>query len=230
MPVALRALAIGLEIALMIVKFSALLIWSVLRPVVVGAAGQTVFVGAAIHGRQFCKISVRWRRGNGPFERRGPPWIFPRALAVAQAPKEINDEKYLEREHDEQRDGRRRAQMLQRGPGLFGKLRVAVDAALIAGDASHEQRNKNHVKGNNRSPEMNFPRGFIHHAAKHLWIPEVDARENGDDRDGHKRVVKMSDDEIGVVQINVRAGGAEKNSRHAANQEFSDKAQSPEHR
>ena len=41
--------------------------------------------------------------------------------------------------------------------------------------------------------------------------------------------MEMRDDEIGVVQINIRAGGTEENSRHAADHKLGNKSQRPEH-
>src|SRR6266851_1789624 len=120
--------------------------------------------------------------------------------------------------------------MLQRGPRLFRELSVVVYAPLVAGDSGDEQRNENHVKRDDRAPEMNFPERLIEHAAKHFRVPESESGKNGNDGDGDERVMEVRDQEIRVVQINIRAGGAEENSRHTADHKLRDEPQSPKHR
>src|ERR1700752_2987625 len=111
--------------------------------------------------------------------------------------------------------------MLQLRPRLLGKLSVAVHAPLVSRSPGDKQRDKNHVERNDGAPEMDFPQRFVQHAAKHFGIPEREARVDGDDGDRNERVVKVRDDEIRVVQIDVGAGGTEENSRHAADEELS---------
>ena len=53
------------------------------------AAGQAIFVWAAVNSRHLGEVAVRWRRRNRPLKSAGPPRICSGALAVAEAPEEI---------------------------------------------------------------------------------------------------------------------------------------------
>src|SRR5690348_9666187 len=119
--------------------------------------------------------------------------------------------------------------MLECGTRLLRELGIAVGAALISRSSRNEQRNENYVEWNDRAPEMNFSERFIEHSAEHFRVPEGKSRIHSNNCDGNERVMEMRDDEIRIVQINVRAGRAQENSRHAPNHEFRDESQGPEH-
>src|SRR5712692_900841 len=120
---------------------------------------------------------------------------------MAQAPNKVEQEKQLGEQHEQQPKGGQRAQVLQLGPCLLRKLRIAVDAALVPGGAGDEQRDEHYVESYDRAPEVNLTQAFVEHPPEHLRIPEREPGEGPDNGDGDKCVVEVRDDEIRIVQI-----------------------------
>src|SRR5579864_545980 len=63
-----------------------------LRREILGGAGHAVFVRSAVHDRLGQEVAMAGRRGSGPLERRGLPWILVNQRAPLDAREEIDDE------------------------------------------------------------------------------------------------------------------------------------------
>src|SRR4051812_13177582 len=76
---------------------------------------------------------------------------------------------------------------------------------------------------------MNFPPKFTHHSTSDLWKPEVDSskqRKNGSRRND---IMKMRDDVIGIVQVQIAKIKAQWKSGETADAEHRQKSHHKEH-
>ena len=98
-------------------------------------------------------------------------------------------------------------------------LRRIVGMTDHAGDAENMHRQKDGISPGNRDPEMNSRETFVHHAAEHPREPVVDAREGCEQRRYGHRQMKMSNDEIRVVERDVGPRGAQEETAETAGHE-----------
>src|SRR5882762_937163 len=93
-----------------------------------------------------------------------------------------------------------------------------------------EHRQENHVHAHERRPEMHLAPEIVHHSASRLREPVIDAskeRENSARRDN---IMEMSDDVVGIVQIEIGGIKCEWDPGESADAEHRQKCGSKKHR
>ena len=75
-----------------------------------------------------------------------------------------------------------------------------------AGDPQHVHREERAVKADERQDEMQLAHALVHHPAEHLGEPVGDPAEDAKQRRAEEDVVKVGDDEVGVVEVDVDRG------------------------
>ena len=60
-------------------------------------------------------------------------------------------------------------------------------------------REEGEIEEDQRQEEMPLAKCLIEHAPEHLWEPEVECAEDGEDTTAKEHVVEVSDDKISVV-------------------------------
>ena len=68
------------------------------------------------------------------------------------------------------------------------------------------------VKGDECQHEMDFAPEFAHCFAEHFWKPIVDGRKDGKHTSAEKHIMNVTDDEIGIVDINIDVGSGHENA------------------
>ena len=63
---------------------------------------------------------------------------------------------------------------------------------------------------------MNFGHPFVHHLAEHFREPEIRPRKHSEYRSHSHNQMKVSDDEVCIVQLNVDGSLAQKQASDAA--------------
>ena len=106
---------------------------------------------------------------------------------------------------------------------------VVVDAPVLSPHPQHEQRQEDQVEGDDRSPEVDLPEAVVQHPPEHLREPIGERGKGADDGDREERVVEVGQDEIRVVEEDVRPRRTQEDPRHTADQERGDEGQGPEH-
>ena len=101
---------------------------------------------------------------------------------------------------------------------------------MLAREAENEQRDEDHVERDDGAHEVDLPKCFVQVPPKHLREPERDGSKGCDDPDREERVVEMSQDEVGIVKVDVSARSTEIDARHATQQKLEDEGQRPQHR
>ena len=66
---------------------------------------------------------------------------------------------------------------------------------------------------------MEFPQEFIHLSSRKLWKPMIDPRKKGKNDPGGHHIMKVADDIIGVMEMDVRNGKAQWEARQTAHAE-----------
>src|SRR5437899_12357753 len=121
------------------------------------------------------------------------PGIGIRDRALDEGPHDIDDEDELAESQDEGPD---RLEPVQ-GPHGW---RVVVHAARHALEAEEVHREEDEVHADQREGEVPTRQPFGVHATGHSWEPEVEAREDAEDRAAEEDVVQVGDDPIGVLE------------------------------
>ena len=102
------------------------------------------------------------------------------------------------------------------------------NAAHVTGYAEKVHGEEGTVEKEIGEGKVNLAQRFVQHAAEHLGKPVVERREHGEN-DACDHIVKMGNDEIGVVDVNVHRGRSHVNAAQSADDEIGDKSQSKEH-
>src|SRR5690625_4224074 len=76
---------------------------------------------------------------------------------------------------------------------------------------------------------MDLAPRFVEHLAGELWPPEVEASEHGEYHGTEYDVVEVSDDKIGVCDMEVQWGRCEDNASHSSEEEGDHETQGPQH-
>ena len=76
---------------------------------------------------------------------------------------------------------------------------------------------------------MGLAQRLVHVAAGHFRIPEVDAREEGEDGARRDHVVEVCDDVVGIVQVQIAEVEAQRQARQTADAEHRQEGQREEH-
>src|SRR5208283_3026405 len=164
-----------------------------------------------------------WRRWSFPFQTGGGPGIVARDLAKKGGPSEINHgHEITDSENGGAGSGHHVVNLKFR--------RIDVIAARHAQIAEQELRKKRQVETDEENQRGNARQPFRVHAAGHFWPPKVQAAEVTHDGATDHDVVEMGDDEVGIVDKDVRAQAAEEESGEAADEEKAEEAKGVEHR
>src|ERR1700678_4347732 len=151
------------------------------------AAGDHRFAG---------KVVFRWRRAGGPFESPGIPWIRARLFAFEVRPPQVVNEDHGGNALDEAADGDDHVPGIPPTPRLIG-----VDTARHAQKSWYVHEVETYVETDQEQPEVPFAQPLIQHLAGHLGVPVVEPSKEAEDDGSYQNVVKVCDDEIGVMQL-----------------------------
>src|SRR5882672_6491530 len=163
------------------------------------------------------------RRGRLPFKASAGPGIGAGYFTVAHGPSEINH----------------RQQVAQREDGSSGSghhiehlkfRRIAGVAARHAQIAENELREEREIEAKEKSNRSDAGQKFRIQLAGNLWPPVVQTADVTHHRSANHDVVKVGDDEISIVEMNVQAETGEKETGEAADEEKTDEAEGVQHR
>src|SRR5712675_1798927 len=163
------------------------------------------------------------RRGRLPFEASARPRIGAGYFTVAHGPSEINH----------------RQQVAQREDGSSGSghhiehlkfRRIAGVAARHAQIAENELREEGEIEAQEKSDRSDASQKFRIQLAGNLGPPVVQAADVAHHSAANHDVVKVSDDEIRVVKMNVQAETGEEETGEAADEKETDETEGVQHR
>src|SRR6267378_5480531 len=170
-------------------------------------------------------IEIFWerRRGRLPFEAGAGPGIGAGHFTVAHGPSEINH----------------RQQVAQREDGSSGSghyiehlkfRRIAGVAAGHAQIAENELREECEIEAQKQSNRSDAGQKFRIQLAGNLGPPVVQTADITHHRSANHDVVKVGDDEISIVEMNVQAETREEETSEATDEEEADEAEGVQHR
>src|SRR5882757_9688685 len=163
------------------------------------------------------------RRGRLPFEASAGPRIGAGYFTVAHGPSEINH----------------RQQVAQRQDGSSGSghyiehLKFRGIAGVAAGHAQiakNKLREKCEIEAQEKSNRSDARQKFRIQLAGNLGPPVVQTADVAHHRSANHDVVKVGDDEIRVVKMNVQAETGEEETGEAADEKETDEAEGVQHR
>src|SRR5882762_7684150 len=163
------------------------------------------------------------RRGRLPFEASARPRIGAGYFTVAHGPSEINH----------------RQQVAQREDGSSGSghhiehlkfRRIAGVAARHAQIAENELREEREIEAQEKSDRSDAGQKFRIQLAGNLGPPVVQTADITHHRSANHDVVKVGDDEISIVEVNVQAETGEEETGGTADEEKADEAEGVQHR
>src|SRR5580704_7370819 len=180
-----------------------------------GTSDIRVVVSVFIHYWNLLEIFRGRRRRRFPFETFRAPGIRSGDRAVPNRPEQVDQRNQIADAENGGAGGGHHVEHLE----FAGIYRVAAGHAQIAQDELREEReikaDENHERGETR------PAVWIH-PARNFRPPEMDAAQISHYGTADHDVVKMRDDEIGAVQVNVRRERREEQSGEAAHGEQTD--------
>ena len=156
--------------------------------------------GRLVHFGRDGKRMERRRRRQRPFQpARAFPYLLVRFLALADALDDDPDEQQLADPEDKTADAGNHVPL--------GKLHGVIrDTARHPRQPQEVLREEQHVDRDHRKPEVELAQLLVIHVAGPLGQPEIGAGHQGKQCAGDQHVVKMRDDKIGVVVLEVRRG------------------------
>src|SRR3954452_13156921 len=156
------------------------------------------------------------------------PWIPTRLRAKENAVEEIDREDDLCSNHQKRTDAH---ELIKRQQMAESLVMVGVRVSPRKSDHAEDMhRIKDAVQENERQQEMNFPPRIVHHPPKHLWEPKIDCSKYRHCSAGEQHVMKMRDNEVGVVNKDVDWRRRHKDARKSADNEHRDERKCKEHR
>ena len=180
---------------------------------------------AAAHHRFAGKVIGRRRRCGRPLQRPGVPGIRSgvRTFEVRVHHVVSKDERGDSLNHGP--DGNDHVPGFPAAAGFIG-----VDAPRHAQQPGYVHEVEGHVEANHEQPETPFAHALVEHLAGHFREPVVEPSEKAKDDGSHQNIVKMGDDEIGVVQLPVPGSRGKHDSGQTRKQELSYKGSAEQHR
>src|SRR6267378_1559881 len=163
------------------------------------------------------------RRGRLPFEASAGPRVGTGYFTVAHGPSEINH----------------RQQVAQREDGSSGSghhiehlkfRRIAGVASRHAQIAENKLREEREIEAQEKSDRSDARQKFRIQLTGDLGPPIVQTADVTHHRAANHDVVKVGDDEISVVKMNVQAETGEEETGEAADEKKTDEAESVQHR
>src|SRR5436190_23979817 len=113
--------------------------------------------------------------------------------------------------------------------GNVPALPAIVPTPMHAQHPLQKHRQKNHVHADERRPEMHFTPKLVHHSASGLRKPVIDTSKQTEDGAWSDDVMKMRDDVIGVVQIQIGRIKCQRNAGEATDAEHREKGGGEKH-
>src|SRR5262249_16550246 len=167
------------------------------------SARHAVTERPAMHcGKLFSKITMTRRRWRSPPQSSRVPRIsFNHALPAEDAEEEVEQENQLGRSQNECGNRNEHVHRLLRLKEHV--LSRVIDAPHLAANSNDVHREKHAIGTDECEPEMNFSQGRIHEPPKHLRKPVIDAPECGEQRRYGHHQMKVGNDEIGILKLDV---------------------------
>src|SRR4029450_11140959 len=109
-------------------------------------------------------------------------------------------------------------------------LPTVIPAPMHSGHPLQEHGQKNDVHTDKRRPEVHFSPELAHLSTGRFRKPVIDAGEEPEDRSRRHDVMKMRDDVVGVVQIEVAAVEGKRNAGKAADSKLRQECDYEKHR
>ena len=128
---------------------------------------------------------------------------FRPAFSPLEADDEVDNENYLESEHQNETHSGKDSHVLHVLARQIRKVLKVVDSSCCPADPKIKSGINIPLKEITVPQKMDLPPSLIHHTAEHLGKPMIDSREDRDYRDRHKRVVGQH--EVRVVKVYVHA-------------------------
>src|SRR6266704_3361955 len=169
---------------------------------------------------------VHWHAGHPhfvPLSRDLSPWIGVRHGSRDERPDHVRDEDDLAERDDERSERREPVQRPQRGVVVVHATRHALEAEEV-----HREEDQVHADEGEGEVPAGEPLGI--HAPGHPREPEVESREDAEDRAAKEDVVQVGDDPVGVLERIVERDRCLEHPVDAADDEHRDEADGEEHR
>src|SRR5882762_6894191 len=163
------------------------------------------------------------RRGRLPFEASAGPGIRAGYFTVAHGPSEINHRQQIAKREDRS----------SRSGHYIKHLKFRRIAGVPPGHAQvtkNKLREKSEVESQEKSDGSDAGQKFRIQLAGNLGPPVVQSADVTHHRAADHDVVKVGDDEIRVVKMNVQAETGEEETGEAADEKKTDEAESVQHR
>src|SRR6267378_532210 len=158
------------------------------------------------------------RRGRLPFEASAWPGIGTGYFTVAHGPSEINHRQQVAQREDGSSSGGHHIEHLK-------FRRIAGVAPGHAQVTKNKLREKSEVEAQEKSDGRNAGQKFRIQLAGNLGPPVVQSADVTHHRAANHDVVKVGDDEISIVEMNIQAETGEEETGEAADEEEADEAE-----
>src|ERR1044071_5512527 len=96
---------------------------------------------------------------------------------------------------------------------------IGVNPTGHSAQAKKMHAEKSEIETDEKEPEVNLAQSFIHHAAGHFGNPVVQASKHRKYRATNQDIVKMRNDEVGVMNLYIHGNAGQHNSGKTPNQE-----------
>src|SRR6266496_4051929 len=179
---------------------------------------------ATFDGRNFGKMIFRRWRTRGPFECPGIPGIVSSRSPFAQRQKNVH---YKDERADDLECHADRAHEIPNSPTASGFVRV--DATRHSQDAGDVHRDERHVEPDEEQPEVPFAEALTEESASGFGEPIIDSREDHENQCAYEHEMKMSNDEVRIVELPVKWGGSQHDARQSGDQELKEKRRAEQH-
>ena len=107
---------------------------------------------------------------------------------------------------------------------------AVVPAAMHARHTLQEHREKDAVDEDQRAPEMHTPEELVEHPPGGFRVPVIDAREDRENRARRDHVVEVTDDVVGVVQVEIDGIEGQRDAGQTSDTEHRQERRGEEHR
>ena len=163
-----------------------------------------------------------------PFQAIGTPWIPAYFFTAKDTVEEIRKENHLRCNHP---DGTPGDEFIHRFQIMKHFILVGICQAARKADNTEDMHGeKGSVEKEKGEKEMQLAPTFVHHPSEHLWKPKIDGAKDTHRRSREQHIVKVSDDEIGVVDKNINRCCGHENPGKTANDKHRNKRQGKQHR
>src|SRR5581483_3335276 len=107
---------------------------------------------------------------------------------------------------------------------------IGVNAPRHASQPEKMQRKEGDVEADEEEPEVPLSQCCVGHPSSDFREPEIDSCEHGKKSAADQYIMKVRNDKVGVVDLQIDGDGRQHDSRQSPNQEHEKEAEAPEHR